>query len=795
MMKRNDCTRVRCPEIVRGFIRLIFLPLFVLAFSAGLSAQKIDISDASILVSPNIKSPVSESLVKIFKEEISNRCSFEWKQVRRWEKEISTTIAIALSGDKELYGHAIPRRSGNNLPEFKPEGYRIWTETQAGRTIIWIIGADARATVFGVGHLLRSAVLLDKQAYLDGPLQVATSPDQPIRGHQLGYRNTANSYDAWDVMQYDRYIRELVLFGSNAIENIPFGEDNNSVHMQVTRQEMNIRISEICASYDIDYWVWTPATFDLTDTVKRNAMLRTHEAFYRSCPRLDQVFFPGGDPGHNHPKEVLPFLKELSKLLTKHHPEAGIWISLQGFSAEQIDYFFTYVDENQPEWLRGVVSGPSSPPIAGTRYRLPAKYKHRHYPDITHNVRCDYPAINWDQAYMLTIGREGINPQPNYYAKIHATYAPFTDGFVSYSDGCHDDVNKVVWSMRGWDMDKDVREIMVEYCRFFFGPEVAERAADGVFALEQNWAGPIAENGGIETAFEYWKNLESNNPQLAGNWRWQMLVLRAYYDTYQRRRKIYERGLEQQANDLLAQSESEGADRAMERALAIVSKSDTEPVAQSLHARIVHYCDELFNSIGLQTSVALYQASNSQRGCILDFVNYPLNNRWWLEDEFERIGKMESEDEKLARLEVIRTWENPGKGSYYDNISDVETGPRVLTTVYDACDVAWWESGYSRAKLSSQLYQWNPVLEYENLDFNGRYILRVCGMGDLLVWADDERLEPVLYNRGKGEFKEYVVPKHIIRDGTLPLRFDRPEESHLNWKQYSHVSDVWLIKR
>jgi hypothetical protein len=402
---------------------------------------------------------------------------------------------------------------------------------------------------------------------------------------------------------------------------------------------------------------------------------------------------------------------------------------------------------------------------------------------------------NWDQAYMLTIGREGINPRPNYFAKIHACYAPFTDGFVSYSDGCHDDANKVVWSMRGWDINKEVRDILLEYCRFFFGLELAEKAADGVFGLEHNWVGPIIENGSIETTFEYWRQLEKENPQLAGNWRWQLLVLRAYYDTYQRRRKIYEQGLEKEANAVLAQAVNIGAESAMDKALAIINKADSEPVAQDLHTKIVQYCDDLFQSIGLQTSVPKYQASNSQRGCILEFVNHPLNNRWWLQDEFNKIKKMNTEEEKLARLEIIGTWENPGHGSYYDNVSNIETGTRVLTTSYDACDVAWWDGGFSRKRLSSQLFQTDPIIEYENLDFNGRYIIRVSGLGDALIRIDGKRLEPIRYEKGIGEFKEFVVPKHITQDGRMRVTFDRPEESHLNWKQYSHISDVWVIKR
>ena len=67
-----------------------------------------------------------------------------------------------------------------------------------------------------------------------------------------------------------------------------------------------------------------------------------------------------------------------------------------------------------------------------------------------------------------------------------------SDGFLSYSDGVHDDVNKIVWSALAWDPDRDVRDILVEYARVHFSPAVAEAAADGLLALETNWRGPLA---------------------------------------------------------------------------------------------------------------------------------------------------------------------------------------------------------------------------------------------------------------------------------------------------------------
>jgi hypothetical protein len=536
--------------------------------------------------------------------------------------------------------------------------------------------------------------------------------------------------------------------------------------------------------------------FDLTDPKVRQDALDQHEEFYKKCVQINDVFVPSADPGHNHPSDILPFMEDLYKILKRYHPEARLWMSLQKFKEDKLDYFYSYLErEDYPDWLTGVVTGPSSPIASETRGRLHKKYKHRLYPDITHNVRCEYPVYKWDQAYSLTVGREGINPRPNFFADLHSEFVPFIDGFVSYSDGCHDDVNKVIWSMRGWDPESEVIDIMNDYSRFFFGNQNAEAATNGIFGLEQNWSGPLKANGSVETTYAFWKNLEKNNPQLSGNWRWQMLVLRSYYDTYIRRRLIYEEGLEREANKILAKAPEIGADKAMKMALEMVNKADTERKNLDIREVIEKYCEDLFHSIGLQTSFYKYHAANTQRGCILDFVDYPLNNRWWLEDEFKKIGEMDSEEEKLARLEVIRTWENPGFGSIYVNVSNFSQNDLVMTTSYDACDVPWWNDGFSRERLSSQLFQTDPVVEFENLDTSGRYTIRVSGKRDALVRVDGKRLRPVLYNKDIGTFKEFVVPKILTQDGKLTLTFDLPEESHLEWKEYSHISDVWLIKK
>lgn len=768
--------------------------VFVLALYFGTAdAQILDLRKAEMIASDGIGEPVRSTAIKTLQEEVAKRTSVQLAEQNRWGK--NPVIVLAKATDEQVYGVNVPRRNGNNLPETQPEGFRIVAEKLNGRDVLWLIGADERGVIFAIGEFLRQGDLSKNVINFDKKYEIATAPAYPMRGHQLGFRHTANSWDAWTVEEFDQHIRELALFGTNSIENTPFHDGGQSPVMVVERSVMNIKMSEICDNYGLEYWVWVPSAADLSNEDELEAEVKMQIDAYKDYPRLDGVFFPGGDPGKNHPRDVMAFLKRLAEELAPIHPEAEIWISLQNFSEARVDYFYEYLEEHDPDWLTGVATGPSSPGLAETRFRLPEKYKHRDYPDITHTVRCQYPTLNWDQAFALTEGREVSNPEPYYYAGIFRRFAPFTDGFITYSDGVHDDVNKILWSQLGWNPDKDVNTILEEYGRLFFGPKLAEDTRIGILGLEANWDGPVEQNGGIESTFQMWSRLEAENPQLKDNWRWQMLLMRAYYDTYTARRKVYEKSLEKEAMKVLAQANTLGVNRAMDEALEIVNKGDTERHDPVMRQTIVDYLEALHESIGLQTSVEKHHAKNPERGAVLDFLDYPLNNRWWLSDQFDEIRQLGSEEEKLERLHTIATWENPGQGSYYDNVSDVSQSPRVLTSSYDATDVAWWDDGMSRERLSTQLFQNFPVILYEDLDPNGKYVIRLAGEGDALIRINGERIKPSLYEKGLGEFKEFHVPRKLLVSGEIEITFDEPEESHLNWRRRSKVSDIWLLKQ
>jgi hypothetical protein len=758
--------------------------------------SRIDLRRATIVIRPGDLPNAERTAASMLAEEIASRCGIRLPVSTVWP---STGPVIAITSEPRVpaWNRAVP------AGQTRPEGFRLSVQQSGSAPVVWILGADPRGALFGAGRLLREMNWTRGDLWLDAPLDIATAPAYPIRGHQLGYRAQANSYDAWDAAQFEQYIRELTYFGVNSIEGIPFQDLRPTPVMKTGRREMNKVIGEICHRYGLDYWLWLPAEFDLKDTAERTKLLEQCDELFRDCP-VAAVFFPGGDPGSNPPELVLPFLEDLGRRMLPAHPAARIWLSLQWFNPEQIDFIYRYIDRETPKWFAGLVGGPSSPPAAPTRKRLPMQYKLRLYPDLTHNKLCQYEVPLWDQAYALTLGREAVNPRAAEFAGIHNRNAPYSDGFISYSDGVHDDVNKTVYSALSWDPGQEARDILIEYARAYFSPSIAAEAADGILALEKNWHGPLVENGAVEGALLAWRDLERKAPQLEGNWRWQMCLLRANYDAYVRRRLIRETSLESEANRIMAAAGT--PETAMNAATKVLNRAVDQPESPELRVRIVDLCDRLYRSIGLQTSVPKYHAIGEERGAVLDFVDYPLNNRWWLEDEFQKIRSMATDEEKRRRLQELAAWENPGPGSFYDSVGNIARSPHVVradikpsspTTISEpGITFWWWDQGKSRARLSWQATSWPIAMIYGGLPEGGRYVVQSTGYGQALLRINGERVAPTLDGREIGEKKEFPVDPKFLKEGKLVLTWDRPtDEGRLNWRQHSRLAEVWLLKK
>src|SRR6185369_15340316 len=115
---------------------------------------------------------------------------------------------------------------------------------------------------------------------------------------------------------------------------------------------------------------------------------------------------------------------------------------------------------------------------------------------------------DWDVAFAVTESRECINPRPEAEATIFRKTQPDTIGFITYSEGCNDDVNKAVWSALGWDPNANLTDVLRQFGRYFIGAGFADDFAQGLLALERNWRGPLLANAGVETTLAQFQEME-----------------------------------------------------------------------------------------------------------------------------------------------------------------------------------------------------------------------------------------------------------------------------------------------
>jgi len=681
------------------------------------------------------------------------------------------------------------------------DGYRI--RNVAGT--IYVAGNDARGTLFGAGALLRHLRMERDRVEAPDDLSLSTAPKYALRGHQLGYRPKTNSYDGWSVPVWEQYLRDLIVFGTNAIELIPprSDDDADSPHFPLPPMQMMIEMSRLADAYGLDVWIWYPAMDrDYSDPKTVEFALKEWGEVFRQLPRVDAVFVPGGDPGHTEPKHLMALLEKETQVLHRSHPKAQMWVSPQSFNREWMDQFLGIV-KAEPAWLSGIVFGPQvRMSLPELRAAVPRRYPIRHYPDITHSRQSQYPVQDWDVAYAVTEAREVINPRPVDEAKIFRPLQPLTAGFLTYSEGCNDDVNKMLWSALGWNPDADVAGVLREYARYFIGEAYADSFAQGLMALERNWRGPLATNESVYATLSQFQTMERGaSPQVLGNWRFQQALYRAYYDAYTRARLVYETGLEESAMSELRGAAAVGSAAAMARAEAALDRGVTNRTAEAWRARVFELAEALFQSIRMQLSVPRYKAISVDRGANLDTIDAPLNNRVWLKQRFAEIRAMASEPERLKEIDGIVRWTDPGPGGFYDDLGNLTQQPHLVrgeSTLVGfagraALPKSWWTHAESSVDAPLRMH-------YDGLDPGAQYKIRVVYGGDSprvkirLVANESVEIHPLMEKPNPVKPVEFVIPKQATAKGVLDLSWYR--EAGLGGSgRGCQVSEVWLVRQ
>lgn len=775
----------------------------------------IDVTRATV-VTPAGLNVQERTAVRVLVEEVARRTNVRMPVATEWPADSVAVIAVGPVARSSNWAARGLRNAGAAANPAR-EGYRL-SLNKAGRgaPTVLVLGADSRGVLFGVGRLLRELRMTPASIRVPDGLGIVSAPQVALRGHQLGYRPKTNAYDAWDVPMWEQYIRDLAIFGTNAIELIPPRSDDapDSPHFPLPQIDMMVEMSRIADEYGQDVWIWYPALDkDYGDPRQVEFALKEWAEVFSKLPRINAIFVPGGDPGHTQPKHMMALLEKQTASLHKYHPKAEMWMSPQGFTKEWMDEFYGIL-KTEPTWLTGIVFGPQvrdSLPVL--RASLPKRYRIRHYPDITHSLRSQYPVPDWDVAHALTSNREQINPRPLDQALIFRSLLPYVSDFITYSEGANDDVNKIVWSGLGWDPKTDVLQILHDYSRYFLGERYTDSFAQGLLALERNWRGPLASNTSVYTTLEQFQAMErAATPRDLRNWRFQQALYRAYYDAYVRSRLLHETAIEERALDRL-RGATRGATRdAMVDARRILDDVQQKP-APEWRLRVYTLAEALFQSIRQQLSVERYRAIAVGRGATLDSLETPLNNRGWLLARFEEISALPSEDDRMSAIDRVVRWTDPGPGGYYDDLGNPNQQPHLLRGLPYEEDPQRFKStmtgfGYRPDwRLSWMTHAesfWETPLQmrYTSLDPAARYRIRIVYAGDVfsmttlikLVANDRYEIHPPLRKESPIKPVEFDIPLEATRGGELTLTFSAPPGMGSAGRG-NQIAEVWLMKK
>jgi hypothetical protein len=234
--------------------------------------------------------------------------------------------------------------------------------------------------------------------------------------------------------------------------------------------------------------------------------------------------------------------------------------------------------------------------------------------------------------------------------------------------------------------------------------------------------------------------------------------------------------------------------------------------AKRLRARVFELAEALFQSIHMQLSVERYQAIAIGRGANLDAIDFALNDRVWLKKQFEAIRAMDSEPGRVAKLQEILDWTNPGPGGFYDDLGNLTEQSHLVMGEGFEKDPDFLRSamvGFGRTPQQGWRTSWytsaeslgdEPLeMQYTELDPRAQYKIRVVYGGDMLqvpirlVANGSTEIHPMMKKPSPPAPLEFAIPREATKSGTLKLAWTRPAGLGGNGRG-CQVSEVWLMR-
>jgi hypothetical protein len=661
----------------------------------------------------------------------------------------------------------------------------------------------------------------------------------PVRGHQVPADHHPLQFRT--AAEFGQYTRDLSVFGTNMLELShvpqPFSVDGLGA------------FADACSAAGMNASIWGAGSLWASNSTL------SAQVFQRMQPALSSIFFPGGDGGTldwGVVDAVAAQLRAARGAGGSADDVGTVWVSAQELSGEAMEVFWANVTlavQSTPRSLAGLVYGPHvRVPLTGfssSAATVAAKTGHavpvRQYPDITHTLSDQFPLHLWDPAWSLTHGRQTVCPLPRWSARViglRSTGSTPTVGVGAYSEGLGDDLNKAVWSALAQDPSLSLRQVVVQYSRYFFGAgggasNETEEWADALFGLEENWVGsPGKMNAAIPRTLSLLQKLveKPGAGTVSKDWRAQMYLKRAYFDSYVQRRYIHEVELNEAAAwKALAAAKATGSREAIAGVREALARPDPSAATTAAYrARILELSSALNASVGDDV------LGNQDPSLNLKTIDTPLSDSAFLRSQMQLAEELRTESARLDFIRALVNHTDPGPGGFYDDLGSMDTalaprldqgqgaeadpsffftplrvGPTMPNAMDFSCRRSW--SSYSMSFFDSSAVR----LRYEGLSANLTYAVHIVfnalqepfGDGNtdkmrvvattwprpgpaVTVWPHP----PLQYGFAPSPMTKTVVPipHALTAGGGLSLRCNQPPGVPGNGRT-CQISAVWLV--
>ena len=611
----------------------------------------------------------------------------------------------------------------------------------------------------------------------------------------------------------------------------------------------------------------------------REALLEKCEHYFRRSIPYDYVRFVGGDGGgcecdrcDPYGRTYIHLCEDMAAIVHRYIPDAEIFVTNQKFDNDDDLAIFEYLQEKPRPWLRAFCYGPGSDAMSwqpGHRqthrmdlfrypgfgpfdrylkeilHQLPPQQDIVFFNEVTHWRYSQYGYVqmypradrngdqppHWnhfiyerrpDQFLTMVYDRLTFYAWPRYYRWVFGETLRYGIGDVTHSSGTQDHFNQWMWQRLLWAPQTSVEDVVLEYCRTWFGPEAAELMAEAVFQLEENIEEdpehPLPEKEGIDRYYMLVKEAGLKMPEhlMRRNWLWREFMQKAALDKYIQLAVTRQVALQQRIEARVAAGLESGAlDETVEEVLPWLDQPYETETMQQLREEAGRLGEESNALFGVRSEGYFSLAGH-------DFIGLG-----WLKRQLDR-ARSAAPEKKAELLRMIVAYEDPGEGGFYDNCGTFNPTPNlVFGYPYDHGQpyVPGMLSEGNRPSQRSMSYTQDEAqgvtFHYRELDpaaayrvrltlvrpwYQERYAMRM-NQKSQSIYADEILLARDLeLPLQMSDFFEFDIPVEATQDGDLTLRLEKspgvaegPRVDVEIWRNCGGwgtlVSEVWLMKK